>query len=145
MDYKAYLTDEDYEKAARNGITARALYQRFYQYFWDIERAVTQPMRAKEGKSKAKELQLEAKKNGIYIAQSNIYRRMKSGMSDEDIVTTPKQMKHKASDKYYKYREMAKQNGISSGTFSARINTYHWTYERAATEPVHVMKRKRSS
>jgi hypothetical protein len=56
LDRPIKLTKEDIKRGARNGIKVATLYQRIYNYKWDVERAVTEPIneryRRKEKKAR---------------------------------------------------------------------------------------------
>lgn len=50
-DYATVITYEDYEKAAKNGISKTNVYLRVNESGWDIERAITVPVRKKKAES----------------------------------------------------------------------------------------------
>lgn len=48
MKYNPVLTEKDYEIAARNGISKMNVYLRVNKRGWEIERAITVPVRKKK-------------------------------------------------------------------------------------------------
>jgi hypothetical protein len=78
-----YLTEEDYVVAAQNGISRKRAYQRFYQYFWDRERTITQPI---EKVSRWDRYKSVCESNGI--SQNTFDRRIRHGKSSEEAATT---------------------------------------------------------
>ena len=151
-----YLTDEHYAIAEANGIDRRTAYDRFYNRGWSVEKTITKP---KKVNKPFKALLEEAcpnykeilEKHGIsYIT---LYQRIvKEGMSIEEALNTPKRAagnkgrwgraarKGKISEEYIK---LAEANGINISTLRARVLTYHWDIEKAATTPVDVSKRRK--
>lgn len=134
-----FLTDEHYQKAKENGISKRVAYQRFYQYGWDIKKAISEPVRKYPNLYPKWKKQCEE----IGISQRAFYNRIQRGMTPEEAATTPKQSvafweysefnKHRKMDK--RVEEVAKQHGISRKTCSARL-ARGWTIEQATTLPL---------
>jgi predicted DNA-binding transcriptional regulator AlpA len=136
--YGPVITDEDYEKAAKNGISKMNVYLRVNKRGWEIERAITVPVRKKKCttgiSSGMKKL---AEQNGI--SHTTLYKRLKSGMNHYEAVTTPK--KHK---KWESLIKIAQKNGISASSFYARMDRGIDPYE-AATKPPRKYKKKQIS
>lgn len=83
------LTEEHYRIAEKNGISRRNVYNRVYELIdpWPIEKAITVPVRKKEGKYI--EWSRIAKKNGIY--NQLFHARRKRGWDLERAATEPPQ------------------------------------------------------
>ncbi|MGG1339907.1 hypothetical protein ABE244_04805 [Bacillus toyonensis] len=127
--YRPVITDEDYEKAAKNGISKSNVYQRVNEYGWEIERAITVTVRKRKGGISAGMITL-AERNGI--SKPTYYKRIKTGMEPYEAATKPKG--------YKAHLELARKNGIKDATFYQRITRGMNPYE-AATKPV-VSRRK---
>lgn len=78
-----YLTEDDYIIAAANGISQKRAYQRFYQYGWDRERTITQPIDKISRWDRYKSI---CKENGISQAMFNA--RILLGKSPYEAATT---------------------------------------------------------
>lgn len=79
------LTDEHYRIAEQNGISKRNAYQRWYYYSYDINRAITEPI--KKYSLVWPEWKEECKRNGISNELFNI--RLRNGLSPELAATKP--------------------------------------------------------
>ena len=126
--YGPVITDEDYEKAAKNGISKSNVYQRVNEYGWELERAITVPIRKRKGGINAGVITL-AERNGI--SKPTLFKRIKNGMDPYEAATKPKG--------YAAHLELARKNGIKDVTFYQRVKRGIDPYE-AATKPV--MSRK---
>lgn len=136
--YSPVITDEDYEKAEKNGISKMNVYLRVNKRGWEIERAITVPIRKKKcvtginaGMKKLAEM------NGI--SHTTLYKRLKKGMDPYEAVTAPK--KHKRWESLIK---IAQENGISASSFYARMDRGMDPYE-AAIKPLRKYKKKQIS
>ncbi|MFP3415039.1 hypothetical protein SB773_26280 [Bacillus sp. SIMBA_074] len=127
--YGPVITDEDYEKAAKNGISKSNVYQRVNEYGWELERAITVPIRKRKGGINASMITL-AERNGI--SKVTFCKRIKNGMDPYEAATKPKG--------YESYLELSRKNGIKDATFYQRITRGMKPYE-AATKPVVSRKR----
>lgn len=139
--YDFYITPDEYDKAAENGITYHDVWRRVYDLGWHKSRAITEPIR-KWDKENGK-LVKKAKENGI--KKSTYYQRVKRGM-DPEIAATKKTMQqkdvakrtiHKVNCRKYPdwvYDNLKKYN-INSSTFWHRVNTHGWDLEKASTTP----------
>ena len=137
-----YLTPEDYDKAAANGIDAKLLYKRYYMTVWNKNKAINQPKMKTRPRQHIKDWAEVAASNGIgyntFRARINVY-----GYSMERAATQPVQdnkiQLKEAREKQKKYPieliELCKRNGIPSKTFYQRISR-GMTPEQAATMPV---------
>jgi hypothetical protein len=79
-----YLTEEDYDIAAKNGISRKRAYQRFYQNGWEKKRSITQPINKGTMWKNYRE-----KCEAIGITKAAFYSRIYRGMSPEVASTTP--------------------------------------------------------
>lgn len=79
------ITYKDYEVAEKNGISKSTLDNRVYQLAWDIDTAITKPIRTKENVI-APYLSI-AEKNGV--KENTVRRRIERGWSIEKAVSTP--------------------------------------------------------
>ncbi|MEH7216970.1 hypothetical protein [Bacillus toyonensis] len=122
--YGPVITDEDYKKAAKNGISKSNVYQRVHEYGWELDRAITTPIRKQKGKTNAGMITL-AERNGI--SKVTFWKRVKNGMDPYEAATKPKG--------YASYLELSRKNGIKDTTFYQRIQRGMKPYE-AATKPV---------
>jgi hypothetical protein len=122
--YEPVITYEDYEKAAKNGINKSNVYQRVVEYGWNLERAITVPVRRRKGEINAGMITI-AERNGI--SKPTFFKRVKSGMDPYEAATKPKG--------YEAYLELARKNGIKDVTFYQRVKRGMKPYE-AATKPV---------
>lgn len=125
-----YLTPEDYERAEKNGISARLLYQRYFIRAWDKEKAITKPHKMRTYNPEYIEL---AKKNGIPYGTFRV--RMASGYTQLEAATRPLNTRH---DEFVR---IAKQNGIEYNTYQQRVHR-GWDKMEAATRPLGYKKKK---
>ena len=125
-----YITPEDYEIAAKNGIKKDTVNQRVRRYGWDIDRAITQ-------KSKRVDLPQEVmnKANEIGIDKETVLRRIREGWNMEEACSTIIGRTGRPRSHPDWVYEMAKKNGIRLATVNHRIN-YGWDIMRACTEEV---------
>lgn len=131
-----YLTDEHYRIAEENGIERIRVYQRVNENGWDIQRAITQPV--KRHSTVWREHEELANKNGIKC--TTFISRIKKGMTPKEAATTPvgsipkrrKITKGKLTKEHY---AIAEANGIPRATVAARVYTYDWTVEEAISTP----------
>lgn len=133
MALDRWLTKEEREKAAANGISAKTLYYRLYlSDKWSVEEALTAPPGTVRHSPKgefANWIKL-AEENGI--SKEGFYSRLKVGMGCKEAATKPLK-KNKGLMKLW--LEIAKPNKISYQTFMTRIHR-KWDIEKAATTPV---------
>ncbi|WP_144513656.1 hypothetical protein [Bacillus mycoides] len=127
--YGPVITEGDYEKASKNGISKSNVYQRVNEYGWEVERAITVPIRNRKGEISAGMITL-AERNGI--SKPTYYKRIKTGMDPYEAATKPKG--------YAAHLELARKNGIKDATFYQRITRGMKPYE-AATKLVVSRKR----
>lgn len=129
--YHEYITPEEYETAAKNGITKGTLESRIRHYDWDREIAVTKPTQDNE---KYVTWLPVAESNGI--PRRTFYSRIRKGMEPVEAATLEKQVRGGSREKIPKnFFELAEKNGIKRATFLSRY--YRWRDPiRAATEPL---------
>ncbi|TBX83938.1 nucleoside permease [Bacillus cereus] len=134
MALDRWLTDEEYARAAANGINRKRLYSRVYDFDWDVEEAITAPIgTVRHGyERKHGDWFKVAAENGIN--SSTFYNRINAlGWSYKDAATKPTRQKDKTEKTWL---NIAKENGIGYQTFISRIRTQKWDMERAAITPV---------
>ncbi|MHC1683450.1 MAG: hypothetical protein AB6733_10920 [Clostridiaceae bacterium] len=138
--YDFYITPEEYERAAKNGISKMTLESRIRLLAWDKERAVSEPV---PHRNNVKEWIQLAKDNGISkrTFEKRVYEKK---WSYQEAATIPimdeetriKEM-HNKRRRYPKYiLELAESNNIPYDTFRHRVNRSKMTLEEAATKPV---------
>ncbi|HDR8494217.1 TPA: nucleoside permease [Bacillus cereus] len=134
MALDRWLTDEEYARAAANGIKRKRLQSRVYDFNWDVEEAITAPIGTvrHEYERKHGDWFKVAAENGIN--SSTFYNRINAlGWSYKDAATKPTRQKDKTEKTWL---NIAKENGIGYQTFISRIRAQKWDMERAATTPV---------
>ncbi|AGE76910.1 hypothetical protein U0X57_05630 [Bacillus thuringiensis] len=143
--YDYYITPEEYEAAAKNGISNELLTRRIRNLGWDKEIAMTKPSRYNANRWKnIKEIAL---KNGI--SHSTYTARIKKGWRLIDAISKPpidkyqalklaEQVNSKCKNKVLTdgQAEQAELNGISYNTARDRVKRLKWTVEEAITTPV---------
>lgn len=136
--YDFYITPEEYEIAAKHGISKCTLERRVRLLGWKKERALTEPPQKHINRDYWIKV---AQKNGI-SKKTFLSRVNRSQWSCEKAATYPikytAERNRKYSDKIYKSLEM---NGISRALFYDRIRK-GWTLERASTEHVYTQEDK---
>lgn len=135
-----YITPEDTVTAESNGINYANLYQRVHGYGWDVDRAITQPVR-KEDPFHSNWIDT-AKKNGVKLS---IFRARvrKYGWSEEVAATTPiisaverGKRAGGARSRFTQEQIKAMESlGLARSTVLQRINSYGWSMEEALTTP----------
>lgn len=134
MALNRWLTDEEYARAAANGIYRKRLNSRVYDFDWDVEDAITSPIGTvrHEYKRKHGDWFKIALKNGIN--SSTFYSRLRAKWPYQKAATKPTRKKNETEKDWIK---IAEQNGVCYQTYMSRIrNTKKWDCERAATTPV---------
>lgn len=134
-----YITPEEYEIAAQNGVSPALLEVRIRSLAWDKERAITTPPHTKKRLNK-KWVEI-AQENGICYNTFR-YRVNRLGWDEERAATQPLQDRaaqaKKAYEKSREYpaelKELAITNGIPERTFHRRMKD-GWDLIEAATKP----------
>lgn len=132
------ISKEQYAIARANGISSDTAYNRVYAYGWEIEKAITQPVKKRVFVDYSKELEERGISKSIY------YNRILRGWDPERAATetTEEAMKRVASKrrvtpkrKYpVEYIKLAESNGVSYNMFADRVRA-GWTMQDAATLP----------
>jgi hypothetical protein len=91
VEKRWYLTPEDIETAARNGIAKTTVYSRVYVLNWDVDKAITKSTRSKYSTAQ-KQLMID---NNISV--STLEARLSLGMSFDEAVTRPIKLKENNS------------------------------------------------
>lgn len=133
MEYYNFISYEEFDRAAANGISKDVLRGRV-ERGWDRERALTEPVHKRPPSPYSKEILELAKSNGI--SRNTLYQRIvKRKMSPYEAATTPLRelIDHPYRDP--KVKEMCIKNNISYDAFRWRVDVGGWTVERAMTIP----------
>lgn len=141
-----YITPQDHDLAAQNGITNKLLTDRIRSYGWDKHKAMTQPPQKHRSFGKWPKI---AQSNGIMyrVFKSRIY---KLGWSLEKAATYPLQSPSEICKRVRESRRIlpkelidkASGNGISKDVLYHRIVRSGWDPERAITQPLNKAGRK---
>lgn len=131
------LTEEHYVIAEKNGISRANVKQRVESYGYDIQKAITKPLRTNDVWRRNKET---CEQNGI--SYSAFYKRIEMGWSEErsstePIATGPTRQKERAKElrkELSPYWEQAEANGISFQVFRKRL-AKGMSLEEAANRP----------
>jgi hypothetical protein len=138
--YQFYITPDDYEAAAQNGVSRKRLETRIRRLAWDKSRAINTPPQVK--KRIPKEIVELAKQNGICYGTLKC-RVNRHGWDLQRAATEPLRDKQAgikvAQEKRRKYPpeliDIARENGIQRSTFYKRVGN-GWDLETAATRPL---------
>ncbi|REK54054.1 MAG: hypothetical protein C6W55_12500 [Thermobacillus sp.] len=138
--YDWYITPEEYETAAANGISAGTLETRIRRLGWPKELAMTKPPRMLS--KIPREIVELAQRNDI--PYQTLYWRIYAGWAPERAATEPvadrAERIRRAHDARRKIPadiiELADQNGVKYTTLWKRINTLGWDPMTAATTPI---------
>lgn len=131
------ISKEQYAIARENGISCDTAYNRVYLYDWEVERAITEPVKKRVFMDYPEGLE----KNGI--SKTTYYARIKKGWEPERAATEPYKessrkalkMVHEKNRKYpKKYVNLAIKNGLTYEIFTNRMRA-GWKLEDAATKP----------
>lgn len=152
--YYAFISWEQRQKAEINGIDYMNLFNRVYTLGWDVEKAITTPIRRRptRGEQYGQETLDNLKKYNIKY--NTFISRIRHGWDIKEACTTPplsgiqrgKRMTEKFEKKGYKgglkkeHFEIAKKNGIEKLTVYNRVSNLRWDIERAITEPLNLEK-----
>lgn len=138
--YDFYITPEEYDIAASNGISKQTLEERIRRLAWDKSEAMTKPVK---NQNSIKEWISLANKNGISLRtfEERIYTKK---WSYEVAATTPildrKAIVENMVNKRRRFPKhilkLAEKNNVPYDTFRARVNKLGMTFEEAATMPV---------
>ncbi|MFA2857602.1 hypothetical protein [Bacillus paranthracis] len=138
-----YLTPEDFERAAKNGISEETLRQRVYGYRWRKDRAIKEPVR-KTNETGWKEYKEIAIAHGI---SARTYRKRRAkGMTPFEAATTPLMSKKEIQKLSLKIRQekrsfteeeikIAESNGVNYQALLSRKKR-HWDIEKAINTPL---------
>lgn len=126
-----YIAPDDYDVAAKNGISKLLLYGRVRQLGWDVDRAVTQPVRRTRHKDKWLDIAIQ---NGI--KENTFWMRVDCLKWTKEKAATTK-VRNYGNTKYpEELLELAKANGICYSTLTTRINRCGLEPLEAATRPL---------
>jgi len=131
MTYSYYITPEEYQIAAQNGISPKVLESRVRKYAWDKQRAITQPVRKfKDHKEWAK----VAEENGI--SYHTFWQRLRKGWTYEQAATMPK-IKPSEIKRYRRYPKEYSDKAKELGIYKLFVHRMHqgWDIEKACSTP----------
>ena len=111
-----YTTPEDFKIAEENGISKDTLLSRVRKLGWDVDKAITTPVRAKRKFTKEEIKTME--ENGVN--QNIAANRMYWGWNLEEAITKPKKRGRQYVYPEWVYKE-ANKNGISYSALGNRI------------------------
>lgn len=142
MTHYFYITPDEYEQAAKNGVSKATLNWRVQQAAWPKEKAISTPPRKQTSRKKWKEV---AKQNHIpyhlFLIRINQYGWTEERASTQPLTDTKRRQeimkKAKAVQNKFPTEliDLANSNGIGSINFYNRVRL-GWDVERAATEPL---------
>lgn len=129
-----YLTEDDYLKAEKNGISRKNLYNRHYILGWSVEKSITEPMKVHKVRWK----HFEEKCQKVGLSRAGFFHRIERGMDPElasSIPPTPKggHFQNRPGKLTKIDYEVAAANGIKRGTVMARVYSYGWSVEEAVS------------
>ena len=111
-----YITPDDYRIAEENGISKDTLLSRVRKLGWDVDKAITTPVRVKRKFTKEEIKTME--ENGVN--QNIAANRMYWGWNLEEAITKPKKRGRQYVYPEWVYKE-ANKNGISYSALGNRI------------------------
>ena len=111
-----YIRPEDFRIAKENGISKDTLLSRVRKLGWDVDKAITTPVRAKRKFTKEEIKTME--ENGVN--QNIAANRMYWGWNLEEAITKPKKRGRQYVYPEWVYKE-ANKNGISYSALGNRI------------------------
>ena len=111
-----YITPEDFKIAEENGIPEHVVTTRVRKLGWDVDKAITKPVRAKRKFTKEEIKTME--ENGVN--QNIAANRMYWGWNLEEAITKPKKRGRQYVYPEWVYKE-ADKNGISYSALGNRI------------------------
>ena len=125
-----YITPDDYRIAEENGISKDTLIMRVRKLGWDIDRAITKPVRVKR-KFTEEEIEI-MEENGV--DRNTASCRLKWGWTLEEALTKPKKRGRQYVYPEWVYKE-ANKNGISYSALGNRIRS-GMSLEEACTKKI---------
>lgn len=134
--YDYYITDEEYELAASNGISRRVLSYRIRDFGWSKQKALTTPV---QKRSKYPQWAMDlAVANNIQI--TTFQNRVRRGWDLESAATLSvedaRKKVHESNRKYpTEIVQLAADNNIPYGTFVRRV-IEGWDIEQAMSTPI---------
>lgn len=133
---RVYITPEHYEQAAAIGVSRRTLYQRVYLYGWDVDRAVSTPVRPRT-LDLSEHWLAAAAANGI--SRRKYARRVATGWGEEEAATmSHADANRRGADLRSRVSaadiERAATMGLSAAGLRERLRR-GWTLEVALTTP----------
>ena len=113
-----YITPEDFKIAEENGIPEYVVTTRVRKLGWDVDKAITKPVRVKRKFTKEEIKTME--ENGV--DRNTASYRLKCGWTLEEALTKPKKRGRQYVYPEWVYKE-ANKNGISYSALGNRIRS----------------------
>jgi hypothetical protein len=128
------ITEEAFRIAEEHGIARKNVRQRYWDYGWEIERAITESV-YKVDATLSKKWSAVCQANGV--SNPLFYARVhKQGMTPEEAATKPVgDRSKKPIGLWRQYKEQAESMNIKEATFYARVRK-GMPPEEAATKPI---------
>lgn len=147
--YMPVPTDEEYEIAAKNGISKEVVYQRIHYRGKTVEQAITEPLQNGLFLKKYQKYLEIAERNGISYRtfHARMTKKTVRKWTPEEAATVPPKRtgrvrKTKANSLTEEDYKTAEKNGISRKNVNQRVDLYDWSIERAITDPVKKRNKK---
>lgn len=131
----SYITPNDYDTAERNGINKGALEQRVRSHGWDIEKAITVPLRiSKAFEPIWEKWQHAATENGV--SKKLFHSRIRTrGWDEEEAATVPSLNKRRSTVFSESEIEQLDRIGVPISTARQRLR-YGWLKDDAINTPI---------
>ncbi|PAF19716.1 hypothetical protein [Terribacillus saccharophilus] len=142
MEPDLYITPEEYEIAEKNGISRRILDARVRTFYWDKQKAITEPIK-KRNQTPWGDWKDVCKKNGISYG-AFMYRIKNAGLDPEVAATKPLDRNQPDYFKRYvdkkriltaEHLKTMEKNGLCKATVHMR-RRLGWSLEDAVNTPV---------
>lgn len=139
-----FISDQDYEIGLKNGISKQYVYNRVINCGWDIETAITKPVKKRPYLTSPAWMEYGEQAIKTGITRQCFHQRIARGMTPKEAAITPKAIGNpkggRNRGKNAKIQpgmiETAAENGISEKLLRQRVYRGRWDIERAMTEPV---------
>lgn len=133
-----YITQEDYETAEQNGITAELAETRVWIRGWDVDKAITTPKKVQRCFKKTwSRWKGTAERHGVdRILFTNRVRSL--GWNEEDAATIEKNQSRRKSMWTEEEKAIAKRNGVDGNSMALpriRMKSLGWSKEKAISTP----------
>lgn len=152
MKNYVFISDEHYKIAEENGIDRVNLYNRVVRCYWDIERAITVPLKKRKtpkyilDRLKRNGISNQAFYNRVHNMGWSIERASTEPINDpKDVLAENRKVMFARSKIKPHHIETAKKNGIGINTLKARVSRYKWSVEEAISKPLKFKSKHRKA